>query len=83
MIRLRDILFNEAVVSDKKSEGVWRVEDSGRFGARNTQGQVRYFWKEKDARDFASGKIKGPTVGRPEPKQKPEKVQAKDKYDIR
>lgn len=83
MIRLIDLLFEQSPESDEKDESVWRVQDSGRFGARNTQGQIRYFWDEKKARDFASGKIKGPRIGRPEPKEKPEKAKAKEKYDIR
>lgn len=83
MIRLIDLLFEQSPESDEKSKSVWRVQDSGRFGARNTQGQIRYFWDEDKARDFAAGKIKGPKIGRPKPKQKPEKAKAKEKYDIR
>lgn len=64
MLLLRDILLAEKHTSGD----VW-LTDRERWGAMNTYRQVRYFRTEKRARQFARGIIKGPRIGRPQPKQ--------------
>lgn len=90
MIRLRDLLEyenrGEEHQPERDSRSTWRIERDGKrlgYGAKNSMGQIRYFKDEDKAREFASGKIKGPNPGRPEEKEIPEKPKAKEKYDIR
>lgn len=91
MIRLKDLLFEydrednryDEEQPERDERSTWRIEKSKKYGAKNSTGQIRYFDDETNARKFASGEIEGPNPGRPEPKQKPEKALAKDKYDIR
>lgn len=90
MIRLKDLLEYENREKEEQpyrdERSTWLVQRDGKrngYGAKNTRGEIRYFEDEDKARKFASGEIEGPHPGRPEPKQKPEKAQAKDKYEIR
>lgn len=86
MIRLRDLLVEYEEDDNRFGEeqpnrderSTWRVNNRvQRFGAKNSRGQIRYFDNEADARKFVSGEIKGPNPGRPEPKEKAQKPDAK------
>jgi GNAT superfamily N-acetyltransferase len=88
--RTRDSMIRPAKPlreASRSNRSVWRVdsEDSSvvSYGARNTAGDVRYFDKEEKARKFAGGQIKGPSPGRPEPKQKAEPKERKQTYRTR
>jgi hypothetical protein len=89
MIRLRDLLEYDNREKEEQpnrdDRSTWAVSHAGRrgrFGAKNSRGDIRYFDDEATARKFASGEIEGPNPGRPEPKQPPEKIQAKKSYDL-
>ena len=65
MIRLIDILFETPEHYDKGQ--VW-ITPHELYGAKSSTGDIRYFTSREDAAAFASGKIKPPVPGRPEPK---------------
>lgn len=75
MIRLLDILFEE------EERSVWRTY-SGKWAGRNTMGQERYFTTRDGAVSFARGKIKGPHVGRPKLRKRPQHKEKIQKYDV-
>lgn len=79
MISLRDLLL-EYDPLEKEERSVWQTYGR-KFGARNTIGQVRYFKTREAAAKFAQGGTKGPHIGRPKPKQRPEKPERVQKYD--
>lgn len=72
-----------ALLEEFEPGEVWRVQRSGRFGAMNQSKVVRYFDDQKEARLFAAGEIAGPPSGRPEPKDVIQKIEPKQKYDVR
>jgi len=84
MISLRKLLdeywHGDKPSGEKEERSVWRTY-SKKWAGRNTIGQVRYFKNQEDAVQFARGGIKGPHVGRPKPKQRPEKPERVQKYD--
>jgi hypothetical protein len=76
MILLRDLLAD-----DVEERSVWQTY-AKKFGARNTLGQVRYFNDHDAATAFARGEISGPEPGRAIPKQKPQRKEPIQKYDV-
>lgn len=78
MIRLTDLL---ETLRDKEERSVWQTYGK-KWAGRNTVGQVRYFKDREGATKFARGEIKGPKIGRPKPKQKPERSEKVQKYDV-
>lgn len=78
MISLIELILE---LNDTEERTIWQTY-ARKFGARNTVGQTRYFKNKKKATKFARGSTKGPKVGRPEPKEKPERKEDKKKYDV-
>lgn len=72
-----------ALLEEYEPGEVWQVGRSGRFGAMNRSKVIRYFDERDHARKFAAGEISGPHSGRPEPKDVSQKIEPKQKYDVR
>lgn len=66
MIRLLDILFEN---EEKYEKGQVWITKHELFGAKSRTGDIRYFMDRETAVKYASGEIKPPDPGRPEPKQ--------------
>jgi hypothetical protein len=74
MISLLDIL-------DEVGSKVYQTYGLRWMGV-NTLGQKRQFKNREDAARFAGGAIPGPHPGRAKPKQKAQKAEPKQKYDV-
>lgn len=86
MISLRALLLEKSwaqsnIKSSEEERSVWQTY-SRKFGGRNSLGQVRYFKNRDAASKFARGETKGPKIGRPKPKKRPERMEKIQKYDI-
>ena len=77
MIKLRDLLEDRP--EDREISSVW-ITPEKYYGAKNSLHQLRYFHSREDAEKFASGNIVGPKIGRPQPKETPEKTDSVDYY---
>jgi len=74
MISLRTLLIEE-----HDDVSVWQTKHRY-WGAKNSIGQRRYFYEKEDATKFAEGDTKGPVIGKPEPKKRPEYEEPKQRY---
>lgn len=79
MIKLYDILFERT--EEHASGEVW-ITKHELYGAKSSTGDIRYFMDREDAAAYAAGKIKPPTVGRPEPKAHKQHHEPKEKYSV-
>jgi hypothetical protein len=77
MIKLITLLFEDA--DTYESGEVW-ITKKRFYGAKSATGDIRYFMDREDAVKYATGKIKPPKVGRPEPKQHVQHHEPKEKY---
>lgn len=77
MIKLITLLFED---TDKYESGEVWITKHRMFGAKSSTGDIRYFMDREHAVAYASGKIKPPKVGRPEPKDHVQHHEPKQKY---
>jgi hypothetical protein len=75
------MISSRALLEQDEDRAVWQTKHKY-WGAKNSVHQIRYFHKREDAVKFARGEIKGPIVGRPEPKEHPHHCEPIQHYSL-